>query len=77
MKPTETEIKDLIGEIMGVDASTIKSETDFKTDLAMDSIAIADLISSVEEDFDIAIGYEDAIKLVNFGLLMGYINQYE
>jgi acyl carrier protein len=77
MKPSEKDIKELIGEIMGVDAAKIKSETDFKSDLAMDSIAIADLISSVEEDFDIAIGYEDAIKLVNFGLLMNFINQYE
>lgn len=77
MKPTENELKELICEIMGVEASVIKNDTDFKNDLAMDSIAIADLISSIEEDFEIAIGYEDAIKLVNFGLLMNYINQYE
>ncbi len=54
-KPSEQELKELISEITGHEVSEIESETRFKEDLAMDSISVADLLASLEEDFEIII----------------------
>ena len=73
MKPTPEQLKELIAEITGKDQAVIKDETRFKEDLVMDSISIADLLSSLEEDFEIIVEQEDAIKLTKFSELTKFI----
>ena len=70
---SETEIKELISEITGIDTGEIKNENEFKSDLQMDSIAIADLISSLEEDFDIVIEQEKAMDIKTVAQLLEHI----
>lgn len=73
MNPTPEQLKELIAEITGKDISVITETTRFKEDLVMDSISIADLLSSLEEDFDIIVEQEDAIKLTNFSELTKFV----
>jgi acyl carrier protein len=73
MKPTPEQLKELIAEITGKAESIITETTRFKEDLVMDSISIADLLSSLEEDFDIIVEQEEAIKLTNFSELTKFI----
>jgi len=47
LKPDHSDIRDLIYDITGIEQEDIKDSDEFKTDLKMDSIAIADLISSL------------------------------
>lgn len=72
-KPTEQELKELISEITGHEVSEIESETRFKEDLAMDSISVADLLASLEEDFEIIIPQEKAIELKSIAQLNTHI----
>jgi acyl carrier protein len=51
----------------------IADSTRFKEDLVMDSISIADLLSSLEEDYDIIVDQEDAIKLTTFSELTKFV----
>jgi len=69
----ETEIKELISEITGIDAAEIKNDQEFKSDLQMDSIALADLISSLEEDFEIVIEQEKAMEIKTVSQLLEHI----
>ncbi len=72
-KPSEQELKELISEITGHEVSEIESETRFKEDLAMDSISVADLLASLEEDFEIIIPQEKAVELQNVAQLNTHI----
>ena len=73
MQVTESDLKDLIVEICGIDESAIIAGATFKEDLKMDSFNIADLIASLEEDFDVIVDQEDAMKIKTFGQLIEYI----
>ncbi|MEE2671288.1 MAG: phosphopantetheine-binding protein [Bdellovibrionota bacterium] len=73
IKPSEQELKELISEITGHEVSEIESETRFKEDLAMDSISVADLLASLEEDFEIIIPQEKAVELQNVAQLNTHI----
>ncbi|MAX67274.1 MAG: phosphopantetheine-binding protein [Bacteriovoracaceae bacterium] len=71
---TQQEIIGLISEITGVSQEEIKMTDEFKSDLKMDSIAIVDLISSLEEDFDVIIEMEKAMTIKNVQQLIDEIN---
>ncbi len=71
---TQQEIIGLISEITGVSQEEIKMTDEFKADLKMDSIAIVDLISSLEEDFDVIIEMEKAMTIKNVQQLIDEIN---
>jgi len=77
LKPDHSDIRDLIYDITGIEQEDIKDSDEFKTDLKMDSIAIADLISSLEEDFDIVIEQEQALAIKTVAQLMEFISNYE
>lgn len=76
MKADESDIKDLIFDITGIDQDEIKDHHEFKTDLKMDSIAIADLISSLEEDFNIIISQEKALEIKTVGQLLDFVSKF-
>lgn len=75
MKPSEEQLKDLISEISGVENNEIYGSTTFKGDLGMDSIALADLVASLEEDYDVIVEPEQAIGISNFSQLLTFIDQ--
>ncbi len=75
MKVTEQEIKDLIVDICAIDSAIITAEASFKEDMKMDSLNIADLIASLEEDYDIIVNQEEAMEIRTFGQLMAYIDK--
>ncbi|OIQ15532.1 MAG: hypothetical protein BM556_18000 [Bacteriovorax sp. MedPE-SWde] len=71
---SEKEVKDLISEITGIESEKISNDQEFKSDLQMDSIAIADLISSLEEDFEIVIEQEKAMEIKTVAQLLEHIS---
>ncbi len=73
MKITEQAIKDLIVDICSIDRALITPDASFKEDLKMDSLNIADLIASLEEDYDIVVNQEDAMGIRTFGQLLEYV----
>jgi len=75
MKISEQEIKDLIVDICSIDIALITPDASFKEDMKMDSLNIADLIASLEEDYEIIVNQEAAMGIRTFGQLMDYISQ--
>jgi len=70
---SEAEIKELISEITGIETGKIQNDQEFKSDLQMDSIAIADLISSLEEDYDVIIEQEKAMEIKTVSQLIDHV----
>lgn len=73
MRVSEAELKKLIVEICGIDINKITPEATFKEGLQMDSLNIADLMASLEEDHGLTIRQEEAIQIRTFGQLVEYI----
>ena len=60
-------LKQIIAEVLNVDADEITMDTTFVDDLGADSLDIFQIIMGIEEEFDIEIQNEDAEKIVTVG----------
>ena len=60
-------LREIIAEVLNVDADEITMETTFVDDLGADSLDVFQIIMGIEEDFDIEISNEDAEKIVSVG----------
>ena len=60
-------LKNIIAEVLNVDADEITMDTTFVDDLGADSLDIFQIIMGLEEEFDIEIANEEAEKIVTVG----------
>ena len=60
-------LKEIIAEVLNVDADEITMDTTFVDYLGADSLHIFQIIMGIEEEFDIEISNEDAEKIVSVG----------
>lgn len=68
MKVMEFEkLQEIIAEVLNVDADEITMDTTFVDDLGADSLDVFQIITSIEDEFDIEIANEDAEKIVSVG----------
>ena len=56
-------LKQIIAEVLNVDADEITMDTTFVDDLGADSLDIFQIIMGIEEEFDVEIKSEDAEKI--------------
>ena len=60
-------IKNIISEVLSIDADGITAETSFEDDLGADSLDIFQIIMAIEEEFEIEIPTEEAEKITTVG----------
>ena len=60
-------LKNIIAEVLNVDADEITMDTTFVDDLGADSLDVFQIIMGIEEEFDIKIPSEEAEKIVTVG----------
>ena len=60
-------LKNIIAEVLNVDANEITMDTTFVDDLGADSLDVFQIIMGIEEEFDIDIPSEEAEKIVTVG----------
>jgi len=60
-------VKEVIVEQLGIDGEEVKLESSFKEDLDVDSLDLFEIVSELEEEFEIEFDSEDlgSIKTVN------------
>jgi acyl carrier protein len=69
----EDKVKKLIAEKLNVDISDVVPQASLIDDLGADSLAIVELIMTMEEEFDIEVPDEDAEKLSTVQKAIDYI----
>lgn len=67
------EVKKLMVDNLGLEADQITEDTEFKKDLNIDSLDLFELVSEVEEIYDIEIAAEDLENIVSVKNLVDYI----
>ena len=60
----EEKVKQIIIDQLGVDEKEVTPEASFVEDLGADSLDLTELIMAMEEEFDVEIGDEDAMKIL-------------
>jgi len=70
------QVKNIIVEQLGVDASEVTPDAHFIDDLGADSLDTVELILSFEETFNISISDEDAEKLETVGKALEYLKEH-
>ncbi len=74
MASTEDRVKEIIVELLGVDASKVTRDARFREDLEADSLDLVELIMEFEQRFGSDISDEDAQKLETVGDVIDYID---
>lgn len=60
-------LKEIIADVLNVNADEIMEDTTFVDDLGADSLDIFQIIMGIEETYDIEIDNEEAEKIVTVG----------
>lgn len=60
----EAKVQKIIMDQLGVSEEEVKSEASFVEDLGADSLDLTELIMAMEEEFNVEIGDEDALKIL-------------
>jgi len=76
MSTTETKVRAIIVDILGVDEAKIALESRFREDLEADSLDLVELIMAFEEEFAGEISDEEAQKITTVGEAVTYLDQH-
>lgn len=66
-------IKELLADELGIDAEEITEATSFKDDLGADSLDLFELVTNLEEEYDIEVPAEELEKLTTVGKVIEYL----
>ena len=76
MSDTETRVRDIIVELLGVDGDQVTLEARFREDLEADSLDLVELIMAFEEEFNGEISDEEAQNISTVGEVVSYIDEH-
>ena len=76
MATTEERIKNIVVDLLGVDAGRVVPEARFREDLEADSLDLVELIMAFEEEFGGEITDEDAQKITTVGQAVDYVKTH-
>ncbi len=75
MAETIEDVRNIIVELLGVDAKKVVPEAKFREDLEADSLDLVELIMAFEEKFGGEISDEDAQTITSVGEAVTYIDE--
>lgn len=66
-------IKEMVAEQLNVEAADLKAETSFKDDLGADSLDLFELVTNLEDEYEIEIPSEELENLTTVGAVAEYL----
>ena len=69
-----TKLQNIVGIRLGIDADSVKPESNFTKELGADSLDVVELVMAFEEAFDIDINDEAAGQIVTVQDALDYID---
>ncbi len=71
----ESKVKEIIVELLGVEADKVTTDAKFIEDLGADSLDTVELVMAFEDKFGIEVPDEEAEKLKSVADVVAYINK--
>ena len=68
-------LKDIIADQLSVDADEVTMDSNIQDDLGADSLDVVDLITTIEDEFDISIPDEAVEEIKTVGDIANYIEK--
>jgi len=75
VQEVEKKVIEIVSEQMGVDKAEISRETSFVNDLNADSLDTVELVMELEDEFEMSIPDEEAVKIQTVGQAIDYIKE--
>ena len=66
-------IKEMVAEQLNVEAADLAAETSFKDDLGADSLDLFELVTNLEDEYEIVIPSEELENLTTVGAVADYL----
>lgn len=66
-------IKEMVAEQLNVEAADMTAETSFKDDLGADSLDLFELVTNLEDEYEIEIPSEELENLTTIGAVADYL----
>lgn len=66
-------IKEMVAEQLNTEAVDLTAETSFKDDLGADSLDLFELVTNLEDEYEIEIPSEELEKLTTVGAVADYL----
>jgi len=76
MAGSEERVRDIIVELLGVDADKVTRNARFREDLEADSLDLVELIMEFEQEFNSEISDEEAQKIKTVGDAVDYLEAH-
>lgn len=76
MAGVEERVRNIVVDLLGVDAEKVVPSARFREDLEADSLDLVELIMAFEEEFGGEISDEDAQKITTVGEAINYIDTH-
>ncbi len=76
MSDTETRVRGIVVELLGVEEDKVTTDARFREDLEADSLDLVELIMAFEEEFNGEISDEEAQKITTVGEVVSYIDEH-
>lgn len=73
MERVEARVKEITCEWLGIAPADLKNDSSFADDLGADSLDAVEIVMTFEEEFDIEIPDEEAVKLITVQDVIDYI----
>ncbi|MBE6862545.1 MAG: acyl carrier protein [Ruminococcus sp.] len=68
-------LKDIIVDQLGVDEAAVTMEANIQDDLGADSLDVVDLITTLEDEFDVSIPDEAVEEIKTVGDIVNYVEK--
>ena len=68
-------LKDIIAEQLSVEADEVKMDSNIQDDLGAESLDVVDLITTIEDEFDISIPDEAVEEIKTVGDIVNYVEK--
>ena len=68
-------LKDIIAEQLSVEADEVKMDSNIQDDLGADSLDVVELITTIEDEFDISIPDEAVEEIKTVGDIVNYVEK--
>jgi acyl carrier protein len=68
-------LKDIIAEQLSVEADEVTMDSNIQDDLGADSLDVVDLITTIEDEFDISIPDEAVEEIKTVGDIVNYVEK--